>query len=87
MFIPPHRANEWGVAGRNGLTAEEWENPSTEEQTKKKEKRIEDNSRAGEKGVADIISRLWLLLLPSSDARSSSSSRRPGPIKTRAERL
>eukprot|EP00903_Cladosiphon_okamuranus_P011461 g10795.t1 len=68
-------------AWRNGLTAEEWENPSTEEQAKKEQSRIDNNSRAGEKGVADLISRLWLFLLPSSEARNSSSSRRPGPIK------
>eukprot|EP00903_Cladosiphon_okamuranus_P015607 g14411.t1 len=32
---------------RNGLTAEEWENPSTEEQATKKQSRIGNNSRAG----------------------------------------
>ena len=53
-----------GVAARNGLTAEQWTNPSTEKQVKKKKHRTEDSSRAGDRGLVadDAMSRSsWLL--------------------------
>ena len=53
-----------GVAARNGLTAKQWANPSTEKQVKKKKHRTEDSSRAGDRGLVadDAMSRSsWLL--------------------------